>query len=159
VLGETISEEQRDDNLIHRANLDGEWGRNRPLTPPPPDPIRTRPSPAQTACWNDIEIPYTAADVTRNEDRVARVRAEIVEIRAAVEAMRLQGETFLDEFADFLDREALQLERFNEADGPVELDPRDDTREQSGYAPTSARRALLIARAFTSSHPTGAGRG
>ncbi|MFF4414490.1 hypothetical protein ACFYY8_18340 [Streptosporangium sp. NPDC001559] len=109
--------------------------------------------------WNDAEIPYTAADVTRYEHRVARVRAEIVEIRSSVEAMRVQGGAFLDEVADFLDREALQLERVNEADGPVDLDSRDDAREQSGYAPTSARRALLIARAFICGLPTGAGHG
>jgi hypothetical protein len=109
--------------------------------------------------WNDIEIPYTAADATRYEHRVVRVRAEIAEIRSAVAAMRGQSGAFLNEVADFLDREALQLERVNEADGSVELDARDDTREQSGYVPTSARRALLIARAFINERPGPSGRG
>ncbi|MET8050886.1 hypothetical protein ABZU75_25120 [Streptosporangium sp. NPDC005286] len=109
--------------------------------------------------WNDQEIPYTTADVTRHGQRVARVRAELGEIRAAVATMRARGGAFLDEVADFLDREALQLDRANEADGPVELDARDDTRDQSDYAPTGARRALLIARAFTSERLGDAGRG
>ncbi|MEU0564996.1 hypothetical protein ABZ297_06315 [Nonomuraea sp. NPDC005983] len=98
--------------------------------------------------WNGNEIYYLVSDLVRYELRLARIRDEVAEVRSAVEAMRVQSGAFLEEVADFLEREALQLERVNEADGPVELDSRDDTREQSGYAPTSARRALLIARAF-----------
>ncbi|GLW13055.1 hypothetical protein Misp01_81830 [Microtetraspora sp. NBRC 13810] len=109
--------------------------------------------------WNDHEIPHTAADVTRHEQRVARVRVEVGEIRAAARVMRGEGGAFLEEVAAFLDREALQLDRANEADGSVELDPRNDTREQSGYAPTGARRALLIARAFTRTRSGDAGHG
>ena len=107
--------------------------------------------------WNDSEIPYSAAAIDRYEQRVERVRAEVEEIRAAARTMRAQGGAFLEEVADFLEREALQLERVNEADGPVDLGWQDDTREESGYAPTSARRALLIARAFTQSGSTARG--
>jgi hypothetical protein len=42
--------------------------------------------------------------------------------------MHVQGRAFLDELADFLDHEALQLERINEADGPVEVDGDNDSR-------------------------------
>jgi hypothetical protein len=97
----------------------------------------------QTDC-NGREIYYHVSDLVRYE---LRLRAEVAEIRSAVAAMRVQGGTFLEEVADFLDREALQLERVNEADGD------NDTRERDGYVPTTARRALLIARAFTSTHP------
>jgi hypothetical protein len=86
------------------------------------------------------------SDLVRYELRLTRLRAEVAEIRSAVAAMRVQGGAFLD-------REALQLERVNEADGGVEIDGDNDTRERDGYVPTTARRALLIARAFTSTHP------
>ena len=110
--------------------------------------------------WNNNEVPYTSADVVRYEQRVARVRKEVGEIRTAVHTMREEGGAFLEEVADFLDREALQLERANEADsGSAELPEQEDTRERTGLVPTSARRALLIARAFTSTRPGDAGRG
>ncbi|MFG1711193.1 hypothetical protein ACFLIM_49390 [Nonomuraea sp. M3C6] len=51
------------------------------------------------------------------------------------------------------------LDRANEADGAVELAWQPDTRERRDYVPTSARNALLIARAFTSTHSRDAGRG
>ncbi|WP_431981447.1 hypothetical protein [Streptomyces qinglanensis] len=108
--------------------------------------------------WNDNEVPYASAEVIRYEGRVRRVRAEVNEIRAAVHTMREGGGAFLEEVASFLDREALQLERANEADGSVELPEQEDTRERNGLVPTGARRALLIARAFTSTHG-GGGRG
>ncbi|MEU7748081.1 hypothetical protein [Nonomuraea sp. NPDC049158] len=94
--------------------------------------------------WNGTDIPYTVADITRYEAQVAHVRGEIGEIRTAV---------------SFLDREALLLDRANEADGAVEPAWQADTQERRDYVPTSARSALLIARAFTSSHPRDAGRG
>ncbi|MGV9386725.1 hypothetical protein ACWDRB_63760 [Nonomuraea sp. NPDC003707] len=109
--------------------------------------------------WNGTEIPYTTANVTRYEPRVGRVRAKVGEIRAAVHAMREEGGAFLEEVADFLGREALQLDRANEADGPVELDSRDDTREQSDYVPASASQALLIARALAGTRSGDAERG
>ncbi|MFI7643319.1 hypothetical protein [Nonomuraea sp. NPDC049400] len=109
--------------------------------------------------WHDDEISYTAGDITRYDERVARVRAEVVEIRAAAPAMREQGGAFLEETAAFLDREALHLERANEADGAVELAWQNDTRERSDYVPTSARSALLIARAFSGTRSGDAGRG
>ncbi|MER7213239.1 hypothetical protein ABT340_39765 [Streptosporangium sp. NPDC000239] len=104
--------------------------------------------------WNGREIYYHVSDLVRYELRLARLRGEVAEIRSAVAAMRVQGGAFLDEVADFLDREALQLERANEADGGVEIDGDNDTRERDGYVPTTARRALLMARAFTSPHPS-----
>ncbi|MFI9366942.1 hypothetical protein ACIG5E_38815 [Kitasatospora sp. NPDC053057] len=61
-------------------------------------------------------------------------------VRAAVLAMRGAGGVFLGEVADFFDREALQLERVVEADGRAEL---------GQEVADAARRALLIARAFT----------
>ncbi|MEU6787368.1 hypothetical protein ABZ912_49965 [Nonomuraea angiospora] len=72
--------------------------------------------------WNGNEIYNHISDLVRYEQRLARIRDEVAEIRSAVEAMRVQGGAFLNEVTDFLDREAPQLERVNEADGPVELD-------------------------------------
>lgn len=50
-------------------------------------------------------------------------------------------------------------ERTNEADGTVDLDWKDDTRKRDGYVPTSARSALLIARAFIQQADKAAGAG
>ncbi|WP_461296392.1 hypothetical protein [Streptomyces harbinensis] len=102
------------------------------------------------------EEPYTSIEIVTYKQRVARVEQEVAEIRAAVRTMREGADLFLEEVADFLDREALQLERSNKADcGSAELPGRDDTRERRGMVPTSARRALLIARAFTSTLTAG----
>ncbi|MFI6801165.1 hypothetical protein [Streptosporangium canum] len=101
--------------------------------------------------WNGTEIPHTTAEITRYEARVARVRGEVGEIRTAVRAMREEGGAFLD-------REALLLDRANEADGPVDLAWPTGTRERRDYVPTSARSALLIARAFSRTHPADTGR-
>lgn len=95
------------------------------------------------------EIPYTEAELLRYQARVTRVRGEVAEIRAAAESLRGAGGAFHDQVADFLECEARLLERANEADGSVELRWQDDTRQTRDYAPTSARRALLIARAWT----------
>lgn len=105
--------------------------------------------------WQEKELPYSAAEVARYEARVRRLRAEVAEIRAAAEGMRAAGGPFLLEVTAFLDREAWSLESSNEADGGVELRWEDDTRDMEGYSPTSGRRALLIARAWTAERSSG----
>ncbi len=105
------------------------------------------------ADWYDHELPYSAGETDRYEARVARVRGEVGEMRAAA------GGPFLEEVAAFCDRAALELEHANDAPGGVELDAETDTRQRDGYVPTVAGRALLIARAWTSTHFADAGRG
>ncbi|MEU5483546.1 hypothetical protein [Streptomyces mirabilis] len=98
--------------------------------------------------WQDNEIPHTDADRRRYEQRVARVRKEVTEIRSAAEGIRAAGGAFDAEVADFLAAEARMLEGANEVDGGVELQPGDDTAERPNWGTTTARRALLIARAW-----------
>lgn len=102
--------------------------------------------------WQDNEIPYTDADRLRYEQRVARVRKEVAEIRSAVEGIKATGGAFHSEVADFLTSEARMLEGANEVDGGVELQPQDDTTERPTWGTTTARRALLIARAWHRDH-------
>ncbi|MFI9064224.1 hypothetical protein ACIGQE_20465 [Streptomyces sp. NPDC053429] len=111
------------------------------------------------SCSANDEVPYTSADIVQYEVRVARVRGEVAEIRTAVYDLCEEGGAFLEEVAAFLDREALQLERAEEAgSGSAEPAEQEDTQERDGLVPTAARRTLLIARAFTGAHGTG-GRG
>lgn len=105
--------------------------------------------------WQEKELPYSAAEVTRYKARVQRVRAEVAEIRTAAEGMRAAGSPFLLEVTAFLDREARGLESSNETDGGVELQPQDDTVEHPLYGITPARQALLLARAWTAEHASG----
>ncbi|MFJ2774639.1 hypothetical protein [Streptomyces sp. NPDC087300] len=100
--------------------------------------------------WHDRELPYTQAELMFHEARVLRLRDEIAEIREAAEAMRNTeaGTPFFGEVVDFLEWNATRLERANEADGGVELDAYEDTREIRDEVPTEQRRALLMARAY-----------
>jgi hypothetical protein len=102
--------------------------------------------------WHDNELPYTRDEVLRHKARLARVRQEVADIRRAAASLRGAGGVFHTEVADFLTTEARVLERANEADGSVELAWEDDTRESKDYGATSARRALLLARAWNEEH-------
>ncbi|MGP9023194.1 hypothetical protein ACT1U9_32920 (plasmid) [Streptomyces sp. BR1] len=102
--------------------------------------------------WHDNEIPYDEAEQVRYRARVARVRKEVAEIRSAIAGMSAVGDAFHAEITDFLTSEARMLESANEADGGVELRMEDDTTERRDWGPTSARRALLIARAWNLDH-------
>lgn len=102
--------------------------------------------------WQDNEIPHTDADRRRYEQRVARVRKEVAEIRSAADGIKATGGAFHAEVADFLTSQARMLEGANEVDGGVELQPQDDTAERPTWGTTTARRALLIARAWHRDH-------
>jgi len=102
--------------------------------------------------WHDNELPYSQAEIDRYEARVKRVRREVDEIRTAADAMRSVGGAFYTEVADWLTWEARLLERVNEVDGSIELEWQHDTRESKNEAPTSGRRALLLARAWHQEH-------
>ncbi|MGD6765962.1 hypothetical protein ACOKM5_44275 [Streptomyces sp. BH097] len=109
--------------------------------------------------WQDNEIPYTDSERLRYDQRVTRVRKEVAEIRSAAEAIHSVGDAFHTEIASFLTTEARMLESANEVDGSVELKMEDDTVERRDWGPTSARRALLIARAWHLDHQGGDARG
>ncbi|MER6844873.1 hypothetical protein [Streptomyces platensis] len=98
--------------------------------------------------WQGNERQWTPQEVTHHEARVARISGEVAEIRSAAQQMRDQSNPFHTEVADFPTAEALMLERANSA---TLLSRDDDTQERAGMFPTVARRALLIARAYTTS--------
>ncbi|MEV6179884.1 hypothetical protein [Streptomyces sp. NPDC052015] len=102
--------------------------------------------------WQDNESPYSDHERIRYDQRVARVRQEVAEIRSAADGIRATGGAFHAEIADFLTAEARMLESANEVDGGVDLQPQDDTVERPNWGTTTARRALLIARAWHRDH-------
>lgn len=95
--------------------------------------------------WHGNERQWSEAEVALQNGRVARINREVAEIRRAAEQMAAKGDLFHSEVAEFLNAEALMLERANKGSF---LRGEDDTQERPGMFHTAARRALLIARAY-----------
>ncbi|WP_125264858.1 hypothetical protein [Streptomyces alboflavus] len=101
--------------------------------------------------WDGAERAATAGEIARAEGTAARVRREVGEIRAAADELA-SGTSFEAAVAVFLNAEATVLERNGgTVHQAAHLASHQDTRDQDGMLPTSARSALLVARAHLGS--------